>query len=304
MLAAAPVVAPAAPAIGLTGALWLIVMAWVVVWGTLYAYDYTLGAFLREIADATRGIRWIGGKIASAFEAIDQKIQEALGDGLSALETAAATLWDALAYVVRETGDALVAYAADIHDAIHGLIAGEIPTQIGAKTKPLTDRLSGSIAGTDARLRAEALARQRGIDATSRDLTAEALARERGIDRINTRLGEFVIPRIRAIEQGLSDVIGYTRRNLNIRLRTLEKALAAGTLGAIAVAAVTRVFPYWQCTNVRAFNRALCRSPIGSLGWLFGIAALTAVALNPEEIAELGQDLTRGLSDILERTAA
>jgi len=286
--------APAAPAAALTGALILTCLALATLIGIQMTYDYTLGAFLRGLADATRNIRWIGGKIASTFEGLDSFIQARIADGIDSLETAAAQVWSALAMVVRETGDAMASLASDTYAAIAGLVHGEIPQQVDAKTRPLTDRLSKTRTNADARIRAEALARSRGIDAVNRDLTHEALARERGIDRIDARLGQLVIPRIRALEVALSDVVGFTRRNLAIRMRTLERLLAAGALGAIAIAAVTRVFPYWQCTNVRGFNKALCRMPVGLLNELLG-GALALLVLS--DVCRIGQ-LTRQVAEL------
>lgn len=255
---AAPAAAPAIPAAAITGGLILLAFAWVSLYGLKYGYDYSFGALLRKLADETRGIRWVGGKIAATFAAMDSWIMARIADGIDSVEAAVARLWDGLAWLVRETGDALVAFGQDVQDAIRGIVLGEIPTQIGANTKPITDRLSGEIASTDARLRAERLARSRGIDELNRDLTREQLARERGIDRLNDRLRELVMPRIRALDQALTDVWGFTRRNLRTRIGNLERAAAAGAIGAVAIAALTRVFPWWQCSNVRRLGKRAC----------------------------------------------
>jgi len=290
--------APAVPAAAITGALVLVLVVWVALYGLKYGYDYSLGALLRELADSTRGIRWVGGRIADAIERIDDFVKARIADGISSVEATAALLWDGLTFIVRETGDAIVEFAADIHDTIHALVGAEIPNQVRAGTAPIDTRLDAINRRTNAQARAEAQARARGIDAVNRDLTREALARERGIDYIAGRLNTLVMPRIRSLEQTVADVVGYTRRNLNIRLRTLEKLLAAGALGAIAIAAVTRVFPYWQCSNVRGFNRALCRMPVGLLSTLLsgGLAALVlsdvcTIGRLTRQVAELAQPL-------------
>jgi len=296
--------APLAPEAGLTGALLLLVFVLIVLYGLHYGWQYTFGAFLRRLADMVDDIWIVGGKLEDAFLATDHWVQAEIGKGISAVEQAVARTWAAMTWIVRETGDAIVAFGEDVHAAIAGLVDAEIPEQIKAGTAPIDTRLDRVNKRTREQARAEAQARSRGIDAVNRDLTAEARSRERGIDALNERITARVIPRVRALEQGLADVIGFTRRNLRIRVGRLEQALAAGVIGAAAVAALTRVFPYWQCTNVRRFNRSLCRSPIGGLDWLFGLAALTVIALDPEEIAELGQDLTRGLSAIWDETVS
>jgi len=269
VIAAAPALAPAAPIAGLAAALWLVVIAWAVLFGIKYAYDYTFGAFLRGLADATRDIRWIGGKIAATFDSMDHFVQSRIADGLDGLEASAARLWDGLAWLVRETGDALVDFGTDVHAAIAGVVGGEIPTQIKAGTAPIDRRLDGVNRRTTERARAEALVRARGIDA------------------VNKRIGELVLPRIRALDQTVADVIGFTRRNLAIRLSRLEKLIAAGAIGAVAVAAMTRVFPYWQCTNVRRFNRSLCRLPIGLLDDLLGVGLAVLVMSDVCRMASL-----------------
>jgi hypothetical protein len=300
--------APAAAPIGaISAGLILLAFVWIALYGLKYGYDYSLGALLRMLADRTRDIRWIGGKIASTFESIDHFVQARLADGIDSVELAVANLWDGLAWVVRETGDALVAFGADVHSAIAGLVDGEIPAQVRAGTAPVDRRLDQVNRRTSAQARAEALARTRGIDAVNRDLTAEARARERGIDAVSDRITSVVMPRIRALGQTVSDVVGYTRRNLNIRLRTLEKALAAGAIGAIAIAAVTRVFPYWQCTNVRRANRMLCRLPVGLLDDLLGaglavlvLSDVCRVASLMRQAAELALPAMRGLVAVVD----
>jgi hypothetical protein len=278
---------PAGGVSAITGALVLLAFAWIALYGLKYGYDYSLGALLRKLADSTRGIRWVGGKLAGVFEEIDSFVESRIADGINSVESAAARLWDGLAWLVRETGDALVAFGADVHDAIDGIVRGEIPTQVRAGTAQIDTRLDGVNRRQNAQARAEALARSRGIDAVNRDLTREELARQRGIDAVQRRITELVMPRIRALDQTIADVVGFTRRNLAIRMRHVEQALAAGAIGAIALAAVTRVFPYWQCTNVRRFNRALCRLPIGLLDDLLGVGLAVLVMADVCRLASL-----------------
>lgn len=295
LVAAAPL-APAGPAVGITGGLLLACFALVVLIGIQRGYDYTFGAFLRGLADRVDDIWVVGGPLANALEALDTFVMRQIGHGITALEQAVAVLWDGLAYVIRETGDAIVAFGADVHDAIAGLVYGEIPQQIEARTGRLRRDVATTRSGLDARLDAEARARSRGIDVLNRDLTAEARARERGIDRVNERITTVVLPRVRAVEQGLADVVGFTRRNLARRLTRVEERLAVGALGAVAIAAVTRVFPYWQCSNVRRFNRALCRAPAGLLDDLLGLALAFVASVSIVSFARELQALTDGAS--------
>ena len=294
MLLGAAAAAPAVPAAAITVGLIALAFVWITLWGLKYGYAYTLGALLRKLADSTRGIRWIGGRIATTFESMDSFVQARIADGIDTVEASAARLWDGLAWIVRETADALVAYAQDVHDAIAGLADAEIPKQVRTVTQPIVQRITNTIRVDDTRWRAEALTRSRGIDQLNRDLTAESLARERGIDRLENLLAELVLPRVRAAEQAVADVVGFTRRNLRVRVSNLERAAAAGTVGAIAIAAMTRVFPYWRCTNVRRFNRSLCRMPVGLLDDLLG-AGLAALVLS--DVCRIGT-MTRQVAEL------
>lgn len=302
LLAALPV-APAAPGIAITGALILAAFAWVVLWGTMQGYDYSFGALVRKLADMVEDIWVVGGTLADALNGLDTFVLRQMGRGLDGLEEANARLWDALSWVVRETADAMVAFGSDVADAIGGLVGGTIPTQIGNVVRPVRDDLAGlrrKLRG----IRETELARFRnGIDGLRRDLTREALRSERGIDYLAGRLDGVVMPGIRALDQRLDQVIGYTRRTLARRLSTVEKLVLGGAITAAAVAALTRYFPYWQCTNVRRFNRGLCRSPIGSLDFLFALLGFSVVALDPEQVAQFAQDLTDELGGIIEQMA-
>jgi len=298
--------APLAPAAGLSGALILLLFVTLFLIALLYTWDYTFGAFLRRLAEMVDDIWLVGGKLADAFLSSDHWVQAQIAKGIVATEQATARTWGALTWVARETGDAMVAFGSDVYAAIAGLVDGEIPAQVGAATKPIDTRLDQVNRRTSSQARAEAQARSRGIDAVGRDLTAEARTRSRGIDAVNERITSVVMPRIRALDQGLADVWGFTRRNLRVRIGRLEALLAAGTIGAVAVAALTRVFPYWQCSNVRGFNRALCRMGVPYLNGLLGLiagTALLALALDPRPLAKAAGTITEALEGIIRETA-
>ena len=302
LLAAAPAV-PAAPAVAITGALILTAFAWVVLWGSMQGYDYSFGALMRKFADMVEDIWIVGGKLADALRALDTYVLRQMGKGLDGLEAANARLWDALTWVVRETADAMVAFGSDVADAIGGLVGGTIPTQIGNVVGPVRDSLAGLQRRVRQIIDTELARFHNGIDGLRRDLTREALRSERGIDFVGDRLTSVVMPGLRALDHRLDQVIGYTRRTLARRLSTVEKLVLGGALTAAAVAALTRYFPYWQCTNVRRFNRALCRSPIGDWAALFGLLSLVVVALDPIRVLHVAEDASDELGGIV-RTMA
>jgi hypothetical protein len=305
VLAAAPV-APAAPLAGITAALILVSFALVALYGLQYGYQYTLGAFVRRLADMVEDIWLVGGRLADALDRMDAWVMQQIGNGIASLDAASARLWAGLTWVVREWADATAAAFADVEAAIRGLVVGEIPQQVERRTTVIREKAASDRAWTRTRLEEEARARSRGIDRLTRDLAAERLARERGIDRLAGRLEGLVLPRIRAVEAGLSDVAGYTRRTLARRLSRLEQLVLGGALAAAATAALTARFPWWQCTNVRAFNRFLCRYPARDLSGLLALlagSALLAVALDPRLLARSAQALTAGLEGVIRETA-
>lgn len=293
--------APFAGAAGITGALIFVGFCIVVLYGLQVGWQYTFGAFLRRLADSVDDIWVVGGPLADALDAVDTFVMRQIGRGISSLEYTAGKLWGGLTWLVRETGDALVSFGSDVWAAIDGLVNGEIPTQIVQRTRPLTEGLAARTRIEDRRAIDEARARARGIDRVGRDLQAERIARERGIDYIAGRLRslERSIPgRIAAEVDALR---GWVTRGIGRRLTRVEQLVLGGAITATAVAALTRYFPYWQCTNVRRFNRALCRSPLADWKGLLGLLSFVVVALNPEEMARLADEAVDELSGIIEQ---
>jgi len=297
-------VAPAAPAIDLAIGLWALAAVMLGI-GLQRTWDYHIGAVLHLLASALDVRVWrINLNLGGPFEAANDRLQELLGQWVLAHEKALGLWWHANKQVVSYLGDSIVGFGEAVHGTIENLVYGTIPATVTAHTKPLRGEIYDVGGAARARDNAEARARSRGIDATHRDLTAEKLARERGIDNVGAKAKAYTDARVGRVQGQLAAERRYSHRILNRRLTWLEKALGVGALSGIAIAALTRVFPYWQCTNVRRFNRGVCRSPIGSLDWLFGLAAVAVVALNIEEIAELGQDLTDELSGLWETMTA
>lgn len=271
----------------LTGALILTLFVLVVLYGIKYGYVHTFGAFFRELADLLNFDVWrFSVDLGDEVLKVDNFLRARIQDGIDLTQEATAHTWHALEWVVSATGDAMAELAAATHDAIRNIHVADIPEQVTTATLPLKKGLERTNRDAHERARAEAKARERGIDRVGRDLTREQLARERGIDYLNARINSLVLPQIRALDRALDEVIGYTRRTLARRLSRVEKLVLGGALTAAAVAALTRVFPYWQCTNVRRFNRFLCRLPVGLLDDLLGLAL---VALVLDDVCRIGR---------------
>lgn len=290
--------APAAPLVFGAGEL-VILCAWLFLFLLLYTYRYTLGALILQLAAMVDDIWLVGDDLAAALEKLDHIIMKAIATGLAGLEEAAAQTWSAITWTIRATGDAIVAVAESGQATAEAIVGAIIPEQVEARTGPLAGRIDRTNTELDARWRAEAQARGRGIDRLDRDLAAEQRARQRGIDAVNWRIDRVVLPQVRGLGRELDALRGWARGALDRRVGALERALAAGALGAVAIAALTRVFPYWQCTNVRRFNRMVCRSPIGALDDLLGLALAVVGAMSILELARACQAVTGFTADAI-----
>jgi hypothetical protein len=270
--------APAIPVLEITGALLLLAFAWVVLWGMKYGYDYSFGALLRKLADVLDVKVWkisIGGGFA--FRAVDDFVQARIADGIDEVELAMAKTFHGLELLVRMIGDTAVGFAGDVQSALDGLVHGEIPKAVAGATRPLAVDL-GKIRTW---LRAETARLESTLTRKAHALELE-LDRDfgrawRGIDAINSK----TLPRLyHEILGDIAAVRGYTLRHLRLlraRVRALELELATGALAAIAITALTRVWPYWKCTNVRRAMRGICRAPTGLIDLLFGLGVETIV---------------------------
>ena len=274
--AAAPLVVPWA---GITVAIILVAFAWMALYGLKYGYDYSLGALVRKLADMTDDIWIVGGALSNALRSMDYYVAARIGDGLEELERAAARLWDGLNALTMFMADTLADFSADVFQSISGLVDGEIPQQVGGALAPVRDSLSGLRKKVRQIIEAELGRLANGIDGVRKDLLREALARERGIDFVGDQVIAYTDAAVDRVNGLIAAERAWARRILRGELRTWEEITSYAAIGGIALATLTRVFPYWRCTNVRGFNRALCRLPVGMLDDLLA-AGITALVLS------------------------
>lgn len=299
----------AAPAVPLVGGVefgigFAILAGLIVGIGLKLAYRYTLGALINALAKHLKIDAWrIHVNLAGPLNALNETIEDAIGKWILANEQALGMWFHANKLLAEWTYDALVEYARNVLGSFDGLIHGEIPAQVRAGTVPLTKDLGATKTAARTRDRAEAQARARGIAAEHDYVTGRAKVAERGIDDVRSTIRTHVIPRIRANERAIARERAYTHKGQARRLTRLEKLLGVGIISGIALRALTRAFPYWQCSNVRRFLRGVCRSPFGALDWLFALAALAVVALDPVRMLHLAEDAEDELEGIV-RTMA
>lgn len=292
------IVAPAVPAVSLAALLSVGLLALtvtIVLYGLYVGYDATMGELLRQIAGKVRGIRFVGGRVADAIESINDLVLDSIGNALLNSEKATAKLFHGLAWVWEETVNATVDLARSVADAFEGLREGEIPRQVHERTHIVVREVDKVDHRTRAREKAIAKQAATGIDRLNRDLAAEQLAREHGIDALEVKIQARLDGIAEHAEHAISGVRSWAGKRigtLDSRLEIVTGLLGAGALTAAAVRALDLRFPFYKCRNVRDFNRLLCRSPIGALDDLFGLALLTVGSLSLVEFARELQGIT------------
>src|SRR5581483_8765425 len=109
--------------------------------------------------------------------------------------------------------------------------------------------------------------------------------------------------RLAATAAGVLALRRLLHRDVLARLRRVERLVLGGALTGAVIAVLTRQMPWYRCRNVQRFMRGVCRSPFGSLDWLFALAALVVVALDPVRMLHLAEDAEDELSAIIARMA-
>lgn len=298
---AAPVLAPALPALATAFALLLL---GIVFWGMRVGYMHTFGAFLSELAKLLgRAPFGIGGKLRAGVNGVNDSVQASLATAQAWANKGAAMAWHSFTLAVEYTADTILDMNTATLQALLHIKEAFVPGAVAAGSKPLTR----SLGGIRAQLRTLERELERRITRRAQAIEAEldrdfGLARA-GIDAVRGSLSARIAHSVRVLEGEVADIRGYTRRTLARRLTRLERRLGAGVLTGAVVVALTRVFPYWQCSNVRRFNRALCRSPVGDWTALLAFLAFGLAALDPEYVAQLAEDATDELGGIIEAMA-
>ena len=301
---AAGAAAPEAAGIDLTIGLWLVAAVMLGI-AAERLWNYTFGALLHSIANAGKVSVWkIKINLGGPADAINSAMTRALGKWLLANEQALGKWWHAQVKVVEYLADTIYELNKASYDTFHSLVFGTIPRVAGEAVAPVKTIAGQAKTQVKVVERTVTLRVYRVARAQAHALEQDFGRAWRGIDAIRTK----ELPRIWRHVHGVeADVAGLERqvgRVIPHRLTRLEKWLGAGVIGGAAVAALTRVFPYWQCSNVKRFNRNVCRSPLGSLDWLFALGAATIFALNLEEVAHEGQDVANGFAYLWDQIKA
>ena len=267
------------------------------------SFHYTLGPLLDSLSILLRiTIPFVHYKIdlSGPIQDIKHAIEESISTFLAAFEMPIGRFFEQLTRLSRGQVDAINYQAAATAQTVHNLVHSTIPVTVRDRTDPLTHAGARTRSGSLARDREEARKRAAGLEAGVRDLHREKIARERGIDNVKGQSKAYTDAQAGRLEGQIAKERAYSHKVLGGRLSLLERLLGVGVIGGVAAAVLTRLFPYWQCSNVRRFMRGLCRSPIGALDWLFALAALAALSLNPDPVVKAlpyAQDVFGGLAD-------
>lgn len=282
---AAPLVVEGGALAALTGALILACLAWVVLFGVQKFYDATLGALLHGVARLIdRAVPFYDLGSATVGKA-NQAVQVAIGAALDAAETSAARTWQALAWVVRETGETLELFAHATVDAIHALTNGEVPAQIRAAVAPLSVRqtLAQMAQQFDlARLRATLYAQ---VGALAADLDRTFGYARAGIDALTRQALPAIRREAAATAATVGALNGYVRGTLDRRIGRIEQAVTGAALAAGVLSVLARYAPWVRCSNVGKLGRAVCRTDTGLLDSLLAGSLLIVGSLSLEQMA-------------------
>lgn len=288
--------APAAPVVvGLDlAAGGVVLMALVVGIGLLWLWDTTFGAVLESLANVLKfgGIRGHGGvDFGRPIRALNSAVRATLSDWIRLNEITLGKFWHANAKLYEYLGDSINYLSHQTLAGISTLTGGTLPRLVHDHTEPLTKTIGGVEKKTRAQGRTEARTRahaDRAAVAHTDNLFGKAQA---GIDHIAKEKVPALTREVDSLEADVHSLQHSVGRVIPKRLSRLERLLGAGVIGGAAVYALTRVFPYWQCSNVKRFMRGICRADRGLLDALLGGLFLLALPLSLEEFAETLQGI-------------
>lgn len=292
---------PAVPVIGEFA--WLVIgvgalAAWVVLLGLRGGYDYSLGKLLRMLADVLDFKVWrFHVNLGAGLDRIDHAIQQTLASGILATEKVIGKWWWAQEKLAQWTYDSLAYFANSTVAAFDSLVHGTIPTAVGNATGALAQglgKVGRRMVALERNLETQLVRRTRALEA---EVERDFGRAWRGIDNLRGKAIPRVLAEVAALGAAIAALRKFAHGTLNKRITRLEKLVLGGAFTAGVLAVLTRYFPYWRCSNVRRFNRNLCRSPIGSLDWLFGLAGASVLVLDPDEVIKVGTEVEHLMAD-------
>jgi uncharacterized protein YejL (UPF0352 family) len=131
-------------------------------------------------------------------------------------------------------------------------------------------------------------------------------------------IGNDVLPRIRSLERRFGRVIGRDLDVIRAREAGLEhgairtwkwirahpNALASTVFAGAVAWALARLGAGWvRCGNWRKIGRGVCAAPTGEIDALIALLAAGATVASFRELVKLGQQVERGVAEVLQEVA-
>lgn len=276
----------------------------VVLIGIRAAWEHTFGGLINWMANVLHVKVWrininVGGPLLKAEAALERE----MGRAILLNEKALGLWWNGLKGAVDYTADTLEWFASSTVHAFGNVVHGTIPKVASTIVQPVQHDVTVIRRTSAAAVRDLERTLTRQAHAIEHELAHDFGRAWRGIDYLTGTAIPNLWKDVRGLNADVGQLEHQVGRIIPRRLTRLEKLLGAGVIGGIAIGALTRVFPYWQCSNVRRFMRGVCRSPFGAFDWLFALVALEVVALDPIVVLHAAEDATDELEAIIRQMA-
>lgn len=293
-------VVPEVPAIGLFAVGLLAALTAVFLVFLRFAAVTLIGSFARWMAKALKVIPFVGGWTAGVIDDAVNTVDLALGAAIAASEKLAVSAIHDSWKLTRWVGATIAHLSTETLHAFNVLVTHTIPNAVEDAVGHLRGRVE-TIETTIEHLDKTAIAEVRSDIASVR---REAAAGERLITRDIAAAEHAITTTLpHAISRDVSEIRGWTSkqlRRLARRLSAVEEALTLGALTAVVVGVLARELPWIKCRNVAKTGKALCGLPITQLEKLLAdlTLGLTAIfgTLSLESLAKDLQAIIGGVS--------
>lgn len=267
------------------GAILVLILAFIVSLGFLYAYRATMKPLLLGIADLMdkvvvpipRHHVHILGDLAAWVRSAALTIDHALGALVLDTEKGVVILWRGLTKQVEWLGKLLAELAETIEARLRALALGTIPHQLGQLRRALTRQLAALAAA---------------VAAAETAAEVELARLRRGIDRTAKRIEGAIAGGLAALRERVGNLERAARGEL-ARVRHLEGKLTAIGAAALVGAALARLGLGWvRCPRVAKVGKQACGMDYGLLESLLADTLIIAGTISLVEFTREMQAVT------------
>jgi hypothetical protein len=274
-----------------------LLVGFLVAYGMLYSYSYSLGPVLR-------GVAWFLNNLKVNVWFISVNVGEWLGKELLKLDRAVMHVLGSFAASMDSVIGAFLHANAQLFEqlarTIEGLSADTLTVLRTIRTETITRLTRGAIAAVNARVRA--------LQAYAHAVDARLRAAQRALTHTLAVVRRSVAVTLPGRIAHVGSRVGRLERSARAqakRLTRVEKLLSGAAVAALVATALTRLGLNWiRCSNVKRTGRAVCGMDTRLLDTLLLDAATLTVAFNLEEFAEALQAVTEQAADLIHDLAA